>query len=352
MNSNFNSIIKASKTDRHDIFERAANRLKTTIQNIEKDFWVCWTLDALFNGLPKGGARLLFKGGTSLSKAFSLISRMSEDVDITVFRQDIGQVASLEELELLSGKKRRAYLDAIKEACQAYISEPLLENLTHLVKKTMEEAGISQETVRVTLDEDDASGQSLLFWYPSVIETPNEYIRSAVKIESGAKSALEPHQSATIRPYIDDELENIDLRIDQITTVSPERTFWDKIIILHGQRRWFELKGELRHGGQRVSRHYYDVFKLAESDVGRRALENRALGIDCARHAQMFFFSASFDLEHAVPGTLTIVPPAAMIPTLQRDYQAMSGMIFGDVPSFEEILQSLSKLEKVINSVC
>ncbi|MBX9743248.1 MAG: nucleotidyl transferase AbiEii/AbiGii toxin family protein, partial [Chthoniobacterales bacterium] len=110
------------------------------------------------------------------------------------------------------------------------------------------------------------------------------------------------------------------------------------------------LKGELRHGGQRVSRHYYDVFQLAKSDLGKQALENKALGIDCARHAQLFFYSASFDLEHAVPGTLTIVPPVAMMSTLQRDYQAMSGMIFGEVPSFEEILQSLANLEESINS--
>jgi hypothetical protein len=349
MNSALNSIIKASRTDRKDIFEIAANRLKTTIQNIEKDFWVCWTLDALFNGLPQGGARLLFKGGTSLSKAFSLISRFSEDVDITVFRQDIGQVASIEELELLSGKKRRTYLDAIKGACQAYISGPLLENLTHLVKKSMEDAGISQENVGVTLDDSDKSGQSLLFWYPSVIEAPNEYIRSSVKIESGAKSALEPHQSATIRPYIDNDLESLDLRVSQITTVSPERTFWDKVIILHGQRRWFELKGELKHGGQRISRHYYDIFKLAVSDIGKQALYNRDLAIDCARHAQMFFGGASLDLEHALPGTLKIVPTNAMIPTLQRDYEAMSDMIFGEIPLFEEILKSILELEQTIN---
>jgi hypothetical protein len=49
--------------------------MRTPAQNIEKDFWVCWTLDALFNGLPEGHPRLLFKGGTSLSKAYSLIFR-------------------------------------------------------------------------------------------------------------------------------------------------------------------------------------------------------------------------------------------------------------------------------------
>lgn len=52
-------------------------------QSIEKDFWVCWTLDALFNGLPAGAPRMLFRGGTLLSKVFGLISRFSEDIDVT-----------------------------------------------------------------------------------------------------------------------------------------------------------------------------------------------------------------------------------------------------------------------------
>jgi predicted nucleotidyltransferase component of viral defense system len=103
MNPAFHAIIAASEPDRRDIFQTTANRLGTAIQNVEKDFWVCWTLDALFNGLPKDGPRLLFKGGTSLSKAFGLIPRFSEDIDITVFRQDIGEPASIEELESLSG---------------------------------------------------------------------------------------------------------------------------------------------------------------------------------------------------------------------------------------------------------
>ena len=77
------------------LFLAASNRLGTAQQNIEKDFWVCWTLDALFNGLETGGPRLLFKGGTSLSKGYGLIKRFSEDIDITVFREDIGQPATV-----------------------------------------------------------------------------------------------------------------------------------------------------------------------------------------------------------------------------------------------------------------
>lgn len=75
MNPAFHAVITASDTERRGVFLRASARLGTAVQNIEKDFWVCWTLDVLFNGLQSGGARLLFKGGTSLSKAFGLIFR-------------------------------------------------------------------------------------------------------------------------------------------------------------------------------------------------------------------------------------------------------------------------------------
>jgi len=83
VNEAYADIIGSSDADRDALFAETAARLGTAVQNVEKDFWVCWTLDALFNGLEAGSPRLLFKGGTSLSKAFDLIARFSEDIDIT-----------------------------------------------------------------------------------------------------------------------------------------------------------------------------------------------------------------------------------------------------------------------------
>src|ERR1700690_153091 len=149
MNPGYLEFLKAAPEDRRDVFLGAARRIGTPAQNVEKDFWVCWTLDALFNGLAAGGPRLLFKGGTSLSKAYGLISRFSEDIDITVFREDIGQAATVEELEALSGKKRGARLDAIREACQNYINGPLLEQLSGLLRQLLETANQAPELGRV-----------------------------------------------------------------------------------------------------------------------------------------------------------------------------------------------------------
>lgn len=349
MNNALDTIIAAGDGERRDLFTGAASRLGTAAQNIEKDFWVCWTLDVLFNRLPADRPRLLFKGGTSLSKAFGLITRFSEDIDVTVFRDDLGAAATVAELEALSGKKQRARLDAVKAACQGYIAGQLLDDLTGLIGSAMGQSKVDDDRWRLELDKEDPDQQTLLFWYPAVTAPLGDYIRSAIKIESGAKSALDPHVSAEVKPYVADDLENLDLTVKGITTVEAARTFWDKIIILHGLRRWHDKRGTLRHGGQRVSRHYYDVDRLFASPIANIALDDNDLGLDCARHARMFFNSNDLDLAHAVPGSYAIVPSKEMIEPLRRDYQAMAGMVFGDIPDFDAMLSEVQNLEHRLN---
>lgn len=350
MRAGFNTVLAASEKDRRDLFVGAGTRLGTVEQNIEKDFWVCWALDALFNGLEHGGPRLLFKGGTSLSKGYGLISRFSEDIDITVFREDIGEPATVEDLEALSAKKRTARLDAIRAACQGFIIGRLREQFAVLLRTTLETSNVAPDKGRVEPDPDDPDKQSLLLWYPAVTADGADYIRRAVKIECGAKSALDPHSSVTVKPYVSDDLPNALLEIGNVTTVEPGFTFWDKVTILHGLRRWWEKRGELRGGGQRVSRHYYDVFRLLASDSGNAFAADTALAEACVRHARMFFNRPDFDLATAKPGTFALVPHDNMLASLERDYAAMAGMIFGDVPQFGKIIESIAGLESRINT--
>ncbi len=345
MNSAFPTVITASDAERRDLFLSAAARLGTAVQNVEKDFWVCWTLDALFNGLEAEGPRLLFKGGTSLSKAFELIARFSEDIDITVFRDDLGHGAKIADLDALSGKKRRARLQAIHDACQTYVAGPLTAQFTQLAASV-----IPTDRFRLEPDSDDRDGQSLLFWYPAVTADKGDYIRSAVKIEAGAKSALDPRVAASVTPYIAHDLPDLNLTVTNVTTVKPERTFWDKIMILHGLRQWHDRRGELKHGGQRVSRHYYDVHQLMRTPMAATWQTDYALANDCASHARLFFGSADLGLDTALPGTFTLTPSATMRDALERDYEAMTGMVFGDVPSLDAVLESATHFEQIVNS--
>lgn len=337
-------MIAADDNERRDLFLGTAARLGTAVQHIEKDFWVCWTLDALFNSLPKGNPRLLFKGGTSLSKAFGLIARFSEDIDITVFRDDLGYNAGTEEFEAMSGKKRRARLDAIRASCQAYINGPLTEQFGAAAA-----AAIPSGRYQLQADPDDADGQSLLFWYPAVTARPGDYTRSAVKIESGARSAIDPNTTVIVKPYVADDLPDLDLAVTNVRTVRPERTFWDKVVILHGLRQWHERRSELRHGGQRVSRHYYDVHQLMQSAQISEWLANQQLARDCVRHARLFFGSTDLGLATAEPGTFTLVPTQGMRDALAKDYEAMTGMVFGQVPPLSHVFESVATLERTIN---
>ena len=145
MNPDYARFMTFPARDRVDLFLGAAAGLGMAVQHVEKDFWVCWTLDALFNGLPDGGPRLLFKGGTSLSKGYNLISRFSEDIDMTVFRQDLHQAATVEELEKLGTKARGRRPDAIRDSCSAFIIGPPARCSSH------RPSGKSSKTLRIPM---------------------------------------------------------------------------------------------------------------------------------------------------------------------------------------------------------
>jgi len=210
-------------------------------------------------------------------------------------------------------------------------------------------AKINPNRARVESDPADPDGQSLLLWYPTTTGGGNEYIRRAIKIESGAKSALDPHAPVVIKPYIAYDLPNLDLAVGNVTTVDPSRTFWDKIVILHGLRRWWDRRGELKGGGQRVSRHYYDVYRLLAAEIGTKASADMDMAEDCVRHARMFFNRPDLDLTSAIPGSFALTPHDGMLTDLRRDYQAMSGMVFGQIPSVDEVVAAIAELEQRLN---
>ena len=82
---------------------------------------------------------------------------------------------------------------------------------------------------------------------------------------------------------------------------------------------------------------------------GQEGKKDFILALDCARHAQMFFNSADLDLKSARPGSFALGPTLEMQQSLKRDYQAMAGMIFGEIPDFAEVIEVIGQLEQSIN---
>ena len=247
-------------------------------------------------------------------------------------------------LDNLSNKKRKAALSAINDDCHAYITGPLLEEVSLII---LEDTGGKG---RIEVDPSDETGQTLLVWYPRVDNSETGYVQAAVKIESGAKSALDPNTPRIITPYISDDVSNLNLSIPNVTTIDAERTFWDKVVILHGLCSWFKSRSELKQDGQRLSRHYYNLHCMPASDIGQRAIANDALGCDCVAHAKTFYNRPAFDLNSAAIGTFTLVPSEPMLERLRADYHNTEAMIFGDAPTIEDILGSIQDIEKAVNT--
>ena len=220
------------------------------------------------------------------------------------------------------------------------------------LREALQAAGLQPTAAHIELDPDDQDQQTLLIWYPQVTSAADGYIRAAVKIESGAKSALDPNRPAVIRPYVSDDVAGMDLNVTNVTTVVAERTFWDKAV----NPAWvtgngFERRSALRGGGQRVSRHYYDLYRLLESDTGRNAAGDFDLAADCVRACQDVLQqpgSQSGDGPFLVPSTLS--PNRDMAADLARDYTAMTGMIFGEAPPFAQILDRVADFEATVNA--
>ena len=226
MNSNFLKVLQASENDRRNLFLEAAIRLGTPLRNVEKDFWVCFVLDLLFNDKLEDEPRLLFKGGTSLSKAYDLVSRFSEDIDITVYREDIGHSTDIATIQVWGRNKRNKYLDEIKAACSTYILGDLKDRLILQIQNELNNAGISMPALKVVIDTIDKDKQTLLVEYPSLEASGKDgYIESKVKIEAGAKSALDPSRLITIKPYVAQEFIGGDLNVPNVNCIAPERTF-------------------------------------------------------------------------------------------------------------------------------
>lgn len=343
MNTDFRHFLDHDDEARRDVFAAAAERLDTRPSYVEKDFWVCLALDILYNRLPSDHPRLLFKGGTSLSKAFGLIRRFSEDVDVVVSREDLGFVAEHDPTRRtdLSNKKREALFDKLKAACSTYVHGPLADSV----------ASFLDERCQIVPDSSDPDGQSLLIEYPtSYPDAAIDYVRPSIKLEAGARSAHEPSAPAGVRPYVAEDLPaDWSLDVTNLQVLDPKRTYLEKLLILHGAHCGYRDSGRLPNDKDRISRHYYDAAMITGTDVGRAALDDEAL-LDAVRsHNLVAFKQAWKKFEEAVPGTLRLVPQNELRAVIMRDYHAMQGMMLGKAPAFDWIMEQLRAAEDAIN---
>jgi hypothetical protein len=293
-----------------------------------------FTIDALRD-------RLLFKGGTSLSKINHAINRFSEDIDLAVDYVALGFTGDRDpRREGLSKTKRAAILAEMMTACQQYIGSEFLE----VLRGRCEEILGNGEDWTLAVSEQDRN--IVRFQYPSAAPTL-DYIKPQVILELGTHAEFVPRDRFTVRAFAAEEFPALFDEPDvAVTSLLAKRTFWEKATILHAE---FHRPAE-KAMPDRYSRHYYDLAMLAQSPVRAEALADLALLDQVVRHKETFYPSGWARYDLARIGSLRLVPPDERRAALERDYRSMSVMIFGQPPPFESIIETLATLEKEINN--
>ncbi len=342
-----NGYLQMPVERRRLICQQAQAQLDLPEASLEKDFWVCWTLQELF-ALPEWGASLTFKGGTSLSKCWGLINRFSEDIDIVIDKHFLGFGGEDSPEKAPSKKQRRKRLDAMKEAGQSAIRDRLMPALAARIEASLP----GHDTWELTLapEEEDPDRQTVLFRYPTALPIAHDYVRRLVKIELGARSDNEPLENAEVHPYLHEPFPDVlGPSTFPVRALAPERTFWEKAMLLH-EESYRPSDKKKRH--PRVARHYYDLWCLITKGVAERAFAQRDIFSRAAQHREIYFGWSWMDYSTLRRGTLRLLPLAAQESEWRQDYLAMRDeMFFGEVPHFEEILRVVANFQREFNEM-
>lgn len=320
--------------DKAEIIQQAAGQTGLPAYAVEKDWWVVQTLTALFQ--LEIAPHLVFKGGTSLSKAWGLIERFSEDIDLAVDRSFFGYEGDL-------GKNQRTKL---RKEANTYITTVIYPGL----QTFFQNQGLTG--IKIELEEIKSSDQDPIIiniHYPFVIKSPG-YLLPRVQIEIGCRSLHEPHTIRPIRSLVDEVFSNLPFTLSpiQIPAVNPERTFLEKIFLLHEE---FQRPPEKRRV-DRLSRHLYDIYQLSRAQCATDALNNPELYQTIIHHRQTFTRLAGVDYRLHQPQTINPIPPQAHWKDWELDYQTMQEqMIFGNSPNFKELILGIEALKKRMKGV-
>lgn len=318
---------------------------------LEKDIWVVWALQILGTDQQLLQS-LTFKGGTSLSKAHGLIDRFSEDVDLTLNIQHLWPEVDLAPATNPSqAEKRRREADRRLRQWVREIPLPLLQS-------AVAAAGLPVELTLKAAEPGRRHPPTIVLLYSPLIPPPDGgagYVRPTVLLEFGAHSTGEPHGPMPITCQVATHLEMLDFPTARPLVMDPKRTFLEKAAAIHVACR----KGRWGSGeGDRYSRHWYDLDRLARAGIAEAAIRDRGLAAEVAQHKADFWRATDADEQpidyfEVINGGLKLVPGGAAKAALESDYRAMtdSGMLRGENPSFAELLDRIALLEEQCNAI-
>ncbi len=316
------------KIDQISIFEEIASKTGLPVLAVEKDWWICRVIHSIFN-LPFRD-QLLFKGGTSLSKAWHLIDRFSEDIDLAINREFLGFMGDL------SGSQ----ISRLRRASGIFLTTNFLPALKDEFKRSHLKQ-LDLDLIEPSLPDTDPWLMEVR--YPTLVNAPG-YLLPVIRIEISCRSLWHPFSMSQIRPILEKH-RSTEVRASAspwIPTATPERTFLEKLFLLHEE--FHKPPHKIRVA--RLSRHLYDLYQLHTKGVGAKALEQQTLYNTIVSHRFRFARVAGVDYNNLGPRSVNPIPPAQVIKDWKKDYEFMlEYMIYErDPPTFEELINNLDSM--------
>ena len=318
--------LSLQKDKQQELFKQLSFKTGIQPQAIEKDAWATLIVRILFNS--EISEHLIFKGGTSLSKAYDLIQRFSEDIDIAINREFLG----------FKGELTKGQIRKLRRKSHEFVSN----EVPIIIRNELKKYHIDEQLFDIRIENTKISDQdpeTIKITYKSALnELP--YIQHMVLVEMGARSLLEPVENKEINSIIDKHYSENSFAESSffVKTVLPEKTFLEKLILLHEE--FTKPDEKIRY--HRMSRHLYDIGQIVETEYGVRALKNEILFREIISHREKYTPIKTVDYTDLQLSKLKIIPPQKIIKKYEDDYIEMKeNMIYGESISFKELIDRL-----------
>ena len=319
------------KAEKEAVFNAIAAENGMTPFAVEKDWWVSRTLEIIFQmSIAK---HLVFKGGTSLSKAWKLINRFSEDIDLAIDKAFF---------KGYSGEISKSKISKLRKEAGNYTTGTFFEELQEEFKAK----GFNDlDFIVIDAEDSDQDPRVIEIYYPNSIKSQSEYVLPRVQIEVSCRSLREPFTVKSFGALVDEVYADKDFAepLFDVPTVNPERTCLEKLFLLHEE---FHRPAE-KMRVDRLSRHLYDIYHLTKAGIAEKAINDKELYETIVAHRYKFSRVGEVDYNLHSPKTLNPIPVADKMEEWKSDYAKMKeDMIYEEnKPSFEDLINNLNELK-------
>lgn len=306
--------------DFKDAIFAASEHFKIREAYIEKDYWVTYVLKNLSHSIFK--EKVVFKGGTSLSKAYKCIERFSEDIDLAILGD-----------EDLGDSKRKTLMKDIEKSISQGLS--LIEDHPLTEKK-----GRNRKT---------------FYQYSNAVEKKNlGPVKDVIQLEINSFTEPVPYNKALINSLIaqflretsrNTQINQYELQPFVLNVLSMERTFFEKILSLI--RLSYNGTDTLK---QKI-RHFYDIVKIVNSN--KNILNNEAsyaiFDIALKDDKKNLTFAGEWLIKHLSEAPLFSDFKSLweeLAPTYRNDLRDLIWV--NSIPDSEEIIEVISEIKDFV----